>query len=99
MDVLQTARMIEWLDQERRRDKAMISQLEERLQQQQEYMDQLKRQLNGLENEQSSMRVQYMPREREQEVLELFRKELNQAIEGLEAKRLTSEREQERRSE
>lgn len=99
MDALQTARMIEWLDQERRRDKATISQLEERLQQQQEYMDQLKRQLNGLENEQSSMRVQYMPREREQEVLELFRKELNQAVEGLEAKRLTSEREQERRAE
>jgi len=99
MDVLQTARMIEWLDQERRRDKATIAQLEERLQQQQDQMDQLKRQLNGMENEQSSMRLQFMPKERDQEMLELFRKELNQAVEALEAKRLMGEREQERRAE
>ena len=99
MDTLQTARMIEWLDQERRRDKNTIAQLEERLQQQQDQMDQLKRQLNGMENEQSSMRTQFMPRERDQELMELFRKEISQIIEGLEAKRLTSERELERRGE
>src|SRR5687768_13355468 len=95
----QTARMIEWLDQERRRDKALISQLQERLQQQQDQTDQLLRQLNGLENEQASMRVQFVPKERELELIEIFRQEMNQTIEGLEAKRLTAERELERRGE
>ena len=36
MDVNQIARMIEWLDEERRRDKAVIAALEERIQQQQD---------------------------------------------------------------
>jgi chromosome segregation ATPase len=99
MDTLQTARMIEWLDEERRRDKAMLAQLEERNRQQQELIDQLKRQLNGLENDLSTMRAQYMPANRDQELMQLLRNEFNQIIEGLEAKRLTAEREAERRQE
>lgn len=99
MDALQTARMIEWLDQERRRDKSTIALLEERLQQQQEQMEQLRRQLSGLENEQSSIRTQYISKDREQELLEGLRKEVSGMIEGVEAKRLTAEREAERRQE
>ncbi len=99
MDVMQTARMIEWLDEERRRDKSMISQLEERTHQQQEQIEQLRNYINGLENQLSSQRAQYMPANREDELIERMRREFNEIIEGLEAKRLTSERETERRTE
>ncbi|NJL95066.1 MAG: hypothetical protein HC915_15795 [Anaerolineae bacterium] len=99
MDNLQTARMIEWLDEERRRDKATMAQLQERLQLQQEQIEQLNRQLHGVENEQSSMRTQFITRNREQELVDLIRKDLDQTVEALEAKRLTAEREQERRNE
>jgi len=99
MDAMQTARMIEWLDEERRRDKNTIAQLEERSTQQQNFIDQLKRQINGLENELSSMRTQFMPADRDQELIERFRHEFDQIIEGIEAKRLTAEREMERRTE
>jgi len=99
MDVMQTARMIEWLDEERRRDKSTISQLEARSREQQDVIDQLKRQLNGLENELSAQRSQFMPINREPELLEIFRKEFGDIIEGMESKRLTAERELERRQE
>lgn len=99
MDVMQTARMIEWLDEERRRDKSTIAQLEKRVIEQDSLIDQLKRQLNGLENSQSMMRTQFVDKDREQELLEIFRREMHQTIEGLEAKRLTAEREAERRHE
>ncbi|MFP4323525.1 MAG: hypothetical protein ACLFTK_13820 [Anaerolineales bacterium] len=99
MDVMQTARMIEWLDEERRRDKNMIAQLEERTHQQQEQIEQLRNYINGLENQLSSQRSQYMPANREDELIERMRREFNEIIEGLEAKRLTAERETERRAE
>ncbi len=99
MDVMQTARMIEWLDEERRRDKSTIAQLEKRVQEQDSLIDQLKRQLNGLENTQSMMRTQFVDKDREQELLDIFRREMHQMIEGLESKRLTAEREAERRHE
>lgn len=99
MDVMQTARMIEWLDEERRRDKSTIAQLEKRVQEQDSFIDQLKRQLNGLENTQSMMRTQFVDKDREQELLDIFRREMHQMIEGLESKRLTAEREAERRHE
>lgn len=99
MDNMQTARMIEWLDEERRRDKAMISQLEERTNQQNEIMEQLQRQINLLENEIAVQRSQFMPTSRESELMTLFRKEVSETIEALEARRLTAEREMERRQE
>lgn len=99
MDNLQTQRMIEWLDEERRRDRAMLAQLEERNRQQQELIEQMRRQMNGMENELASLRTQFMPANRDQELMQLLRQEFNQVIEGLEAKRLTAEREAERRHE
>ena len=47
MDINQAARMIEWLDEERRRDKATIAKLEERLAQQQEYVESISRKIGG----------------------------------------------------
>jgi hypothetical protein len=54
MDINQAARMIEWLDEERRRDKAMIATLEDRLAKQQEVMEALHRRLNGIESDGTS---------------------------------------------
>lgn len=99
MDAQQTLRMIEWLDEERRRDKNMIARLEERLNQQQELIEKLLRQHNGLENEQISMRSQFIPAERDGQLVEQMRNEMRQLIESVETKRLNSEREAERRHE
>jgi chromosome segregation ATPase len=99
MDLQQAFRMIEWLDEERRRDKSTIATLEERLNQQQEMIQQLTRQLNGLENIQTSMRSQFLPASRDDEIIEQMRLEMRQLIESVEAKRLAAEREAERRQE
>lgn len=97
MDLQQAARMIEWLDEERRRDKGTIALLEERLALQQDVITQLERRLDGMESEQSSMRSSFMPASREQDITEQLRVEFQQLIEGVESKRLTAEREAERR--
>jgi chromosome segregation ATPase len=99
MDLQQALRMIEWLDEERRRDKNTIARLEERFLQQQEMVEKLIRQQNGLENEQVSMRSQFMPASKDTEIIEQVRGEMRQLIEGIEAKRIAAERESERRNE
>ncbi len=99
MDINQAARMIEWLDEERRRDKNTIATLEERLAQQQDAMNSLLRRINGLESDQTTMRSQFVPSGRDNELSEQIRKEMQQLIEMTEAKRLTAERENERRAE
>jgi chromosome segregation ATPase len=97
MDLAQAARMIEWLDEERRRDRGIIASLEERLVQQDEMVAQLERRLNGIEGEQSIMRTTFLPVGREAEIAEQMRTEFQQTIEGIESKRLMAEREAERR--
>jgi chromosome segregation ATPase len=99
MDINQAARMIEWLDEERRRDKTTIATLEERLAQQQETMSALSKRLNSIESDQTVIRTQLTPSGREAEIIDQLRKEMQQLIEGVEAKRLTAERETDRRSE
>src|SRR5215475_11802665 len=99
MDINQAARMIEWLDEERRRDKATIATLEERLAQQQESIDMLTRRLNALESDHTVLRTESVSNVRDTEVIEQMRKEMQQAMENIEVKRLTAEREAERRAE
>ena len=99
MDLAQAARMIEWLDEERRRDRGMIALLEERLAQQSELIGQLTRRLEGMESEHSTFRTTFMPNSREAEISEQLRTEFQQMIEATESKRLVAEREAERRSE
>jgi chromosome segregation ATPase len=98
MDINQAARMIEWLDEERRRDKATITTLEERLQQQQDAMDTLQRRLNSVESDQTVMSNQFLPQNKEHELVDQARQEMRQLIEAVEAKWLTAEREAERRA-
>ncbi len=97
MDLQQAARMIEWLDEERRRDKGTIALLEERLEQQNDLVTQLRRRLDGLEGEQSSMRSAFLPVGREKEISDQLRTEIQQMVEAVESKRLMAEREAERR--
>lgn len=99
MDLQQAMRMIEWLDEERRRDKNTIAKLEERLQQQQELLEGLNRQMNGLESQQVSMRTQFLPADRDAELMEQLREEMRTMLEGLENKQAVSSREAERRTE
>jgi chromosome segregation ATPase len=99
MDINQAARMIEWLDEERRRDKSMIATMEERLAQQQDVIDALQKRLNSVESDQTIMRNQFVPTGRDLDMQEQMRKEMRQMIEQIEAKRLTAEREAERRAE
>lgn len=99
MDINQAARMIEWLDEERRRDKTTIATLEERLAQQQEAFEAFQRRLNSVESDQTVMRNQFVPNGRDLDLQDATRKEIRQMVEQLEAKRLTAEREAERRAE
>ncbi len=99
MDANQIARMIEWLDEERRRDKATISKLEERIVQQQEVIDTLTRRMTGLEGDQATMKTAFLPAGRDNDVMTQLRTEMQQQIEQIEARRITAEREAERRTE
>ncbi len=99
MDVNQIAKMIEWLDEERRRDKATIATLEERLAQQQEYIDQMQRRMNSVESDQTIMKQDSLPAQRERDIMEQVRVEMRQLLESSESRRLTAEREAERRIE
>ncbi|MEP7287549.1 MAG: hypothetical protein ABI947_17460 [Chloroflexota bacterium] len=98
MDLNQVARMIEWLDEERRRDKNVIAKLEEQATEQQELIDTLTRRLGGLETEQASTRAAILPTVRDSDLIDQVRNEMQKMIELVETKRLTSERESERRT-
>lgn len=99
MDTNQLSRMIEWLDEERRRDKAKIAKLEEQLIQQREYFDLMTRRMNGLESELAATKTAFMPAGRDSEMIEYMRGELHQQLDAIESKRITAEREAERRAE
>lgn len=99
MDLNQAARLIEWLDEERRRDKATIATLQERLAQQQETMETLTRRITSMESDTTTLRGQVSNNTREVEIIDQLRREMQQLIESVEAKRLTAERELERRNE
>ncbi len=99
MDINQIARMIEWLDEERRRDKATIATLEERLAQQAETINTLQRRLGGVESEQTVIKESSLPAQKERDMLEAARKEMRQLLEVTEARRLAAEREMDKRQE
>lgn len=99
MDINQIASMIEWLDEERRRDKTMIATLEERLAQQADTIDQMQRRINSVESDQSMMKQETLPVQKEREIMDRLRTETHQLLENAEGRRLTAEREVERRIE
>ena len=99
VDINQIASMIEWLDEERRRDKALIATLEGRLAQQIDLLDAMQRRVNSVESDQVVIKQEAMPATKEQDIIENMRQEAEQMLENAEARRLTAEREAERRIE
>ena len=97
MEINQIASMIEWLDEERRRDKATIATLEERLAQQADVMDGMQRRVNAVESDQVLMRQEALPAEKEHAIIEQMRRDAEEMLDNAEARRLTAEREAERR--
>ena len=61
MQINQIASMIEWLDEERRHDKAIIATLEERVAQQVETIDQMLRRVKSVESDQSVIKQETLP--------------------------------------
>jgi chromosome segregation ATPase len=98
MDINQAARMIEWLDEERRSDKSTIATMQERLAQQQDTIEKLQSRVNGVESDQTVMKNQFVPNSRESDIMDQLRKEMRQLLETSESKRLNAEREAERRA-
>ncbi len=99
MQINQIASMIEWLDEERRRDKATIVTLEERLAQQLQLVEQVQRSVKSVESDQSVIKQETLPAHKERDIIEQLRLEMGQLLENAEARRLTAEREAERRNE
>ena len=99
MQINQIASMIEWLDEERRRDKATTVTLEERLAQQLQLVEQMQRRVNSVESDQSVIKQETLPAHKERDIIEQLRLEMGQMLENAEARRLTAEREAERRNE
>lgn len=96
MDINSLAHIIEFLDDERRKDKSTINTLEERLALQSEQMETLQRRLGGLESDQSMLRQQSLPVQRETDILDQVRSEMRTLLEQSETRRLAAEREAER---
>lgn len=101
MDINQAAKLIEWLDEERRRDKATIARLQEQMTSQQDTIDALNRRLNSLESDQTVIQSQVDSQKRgmDSDVLEQIRAEVRTMVEQQETKRLMAERETEKRNE
>lgn len=99
MQINQIASMIEWLDEERRRDKSTVLALQERFAQQLELLDQMQRRVKSVESDQSAIKQEAMPADKEREIVEQIRLEMVQMLENAEVRRLTAEREAERRGE
>ena len=99
MQINQIASMIEWLDEERRRDKTTIVTLEERLAQQLQLVEQMQRRVKSVESDQSVIKQETLPAHKERDIIEQLRLEMGQLLENAEARRLTAEREAERRNE
>src|SRR5260221_2763788 len=98
MDINQVAKMIEWLDEERRRDKTIIAKLEEQLTQQEETVGGMTRRLNGIESDQSATRANIFASIRDGEMADYIRGTIQTIVDEVETKRLNAERENQRRA-
>lgn len=99
MDIASLARIVEWLDEERRRDKQTIITLEERLRQQDEVLTTLQRRVSSLESDSSVIKEQALPIQREGALVDQIRGEMRSLLETSEARRLSAEHEAELRAE
>lgn len=87
MEANQTSKMVAWLDEERRKDKAVITKLEERTASQQALISDQTRRIMELENQISAMRSSILPISTFDEAITRLRTEFNTGFEQLESRR------------
>jgi myosin heavy subunit len=85
MELSQIEQMVRWLDEERKRDKAQIAALQERIEQQQQAMTSQSQEIEALEKELSTLRADIRSTEDYPEMIERTSRELSSAIEDLRA--------------
>ncbi len=85
MELSQIEQMVRWLDEERKRDKAQIAALQERIEQQQQAMLSQSQEIESLEHELGTLRGDIRRTEDYPEMIERTSRELNSAIEELRA--------------
>ncbi len=91
METNQTARMVAWLDEERRKDKALISKLEERTSSQAALIAEQARRIQELEEQIAGLRSNTFPASAFEEALARLRTEFNASLEQVEARRGVAE--------
>lgn len=100
MDINTLSHMIEWLDEERRKDKTTILLLEERLAKQDDVIAQLTSRVNGLESDQTVLKQgasTLAPASMQSGTIEQLRQEIRRMIEQAETRRLHAEAETDKR--
>jgi len=87
MEPTQTAQMVAWLDEERRKDKALIAKLEERTSSQAALLEDQARRIQALEGELAALRSTTPTISFFDETISRLRSELNVALEQAESRR------------
>jgi len=96
MDLEQAAKTIQWLDDERRKDKQEITALQERLASLSEENSALARRLQQLEADLSSVNNSFQKVNKMDSLLDGYRKEMTRQVEEIERRRAEGEKEAER---
>jgi hypothetical protein len=91
METKQTSQMVTWLDEERRKDKALISKLEERAISQSAIIEDQARRIQKVEAELASVRNTVLPQSVIDEAINRIRAEVAAAVEQVNGRRETSE--------
>lgn len=96
MDLAQLSKTVEWLDNERRKDKQEITALQERLAAMAADSSTLARHVQQLESQLTAATTQLQRVAKVDEILDGYRKEMTRQLEEFEKRRLEAEREDER---
>jgi hypothetical protein len=92
MESKQTAQMVSWLDEERRKDKALIVKLEERNSAQASLLEDQSRRLQAIENELSTVRASSISLNQFDETISRLRTEMSNFMEQSEKRTQSSEK-------
>ena len=98
LNLRQAARMIEWLDEQRRQDKRTITALEQSLAAQHNALETMQTRLNALEAEQNAQRREITRNDDSSEIIAEVAGEVRKMIDNQNVRRLAAERELERRN-
>ncbi|MGC9521450.1 MAG: hypothetical protein ACP5HG_06165 [Anaerolineae bacterium] len=101
MEITQLEQMIRWLDEERKRDKAQIAALQERLEQQLQNLEAQSKEIEGLRQELVTLRTDIRRTDDYPGMIETTQRDLNSSIEALktQVRRERLEADQNRRAE